>query len=150
MDCIILRPWNPEELPKDSANSSMPPTVPYGMESYVLEGFLWPEIFYLVSPCTVPWRLSGPQVCRGSRRCLHTQVCTWLLFACFRFHHDSHLSQELQNWVLTVQTRNWFYLLYDKTSMIEIQRRQWQPIPVLLPGKSHGRRSLVGCSPWCP
>ena len=26
------------------------------------------------------------------------------------------------------------------------QRRQWQPTPVLLPGKSHGRRSLVGCS----
>ena len=28
------------------------------------------------------------------------------------------------------------------------QRRQWQSTPVLLPGKSHGRRSLVGCSPW--
>ena len=27
-------------------------------------------------------------------------------------------------------------------------RRQWHPTPVLLPGKSHGRRSLVGCSPW--
>ena len=27
-------------------------------------------------------------------------------------------------------------------------RRQWKPTPVLLPGKSHGRRSLVGCSPW--
>ena len=26
--------------------------------------------------------------------------------------------------------------------------RQWQPTPVLLPGKSHGRRGLVGCSPW--
>ena len=26
------------------------------------------------------------------------------------------------------------------------QERQWQPTPVLLPGKSHGRRSLVGCS----
>ena len=26
-------------------------------------------------------------------------------------------------------------------------RRQWQPIPVLLPGRSHGR-SFVGCSPW--
>ena len=26
-------------------------------------------------------------------------------------------------------------------------RRQWQLTPVLLPGKSHGRRSLVGCSP---
>ena len=28
------------------------------------------------------------------------------------------------------------------------QRRQWQPTPVLLPGKSHGRRSLVGCTLW--
>ena len=28
------------------------------------------------------------------------------------------------------------------------QRRQWHPPPVLLPGKSHGWRSLVGCSPW--
>ena len=27
-------------------------------------------------------------------------------------------------------------------------RTQWHPTPVLLPGKSHGRRSLVGCSPW--
>ena len=27
-------------------------------------------------------------------------------------------------------------------------RRQWRPTPVLLPGKSHGRRCLVGCSPW--
>ena len=25
---------------------------------------------------------------------------------------------------------------------------QWQPTPVLLPGKSHGWRSLVGCSTW--
>ena len=27
-------------------------------------------------------------------------------------------------------------------------RRQWHPTPALLPGKSHGWRSLVGCSPW--
>ena len=27
-------------------------------------------------------------------------------------------------------------------------RRQWQHTPVLLPGKSHGWGSLVGCSPW--
>ena len=27
-------------------------------------------------------------------------------------------------------------------------RRKWQPTPVLLPGKSHGWRSLVGYSPW--
>ena len=28
------------------------------------------------------------------------------------------------------------------------RRRQWQPTLVLLSGKSHGQRSLVGCSPW--
>ena len=27
-------------------------------------------------------------------------------------------------------------------------RRKWQPTPVLLPGKSHGQRSLVGYNPW--
>ena len=29
-------------------------------------------------------------------------------------------------------------------------RRKWHPTPVLLPGKSHGQRSLVGYSPWGP
>ena len=27
-------------------------------------------------------------------------------------------------------------------------RREWQPTPVFLPGKSHGQRSLAGYSPW--
>ena len=27
-------------------------------------------------------------------------------------------------------------------------RRKWHPTPVLLPGESHGQRSLVGYSPW--
>ena len=27
-------------------------------------------------------------------------------------------------------------------------RKKWRPTPVLLPGQSHGWRSLVGCSPW--
>ena len=31
---------------------------------------------------------------------------------------------------------------------ILMRRRQWHPTPALLPGKSHGRRSLLGCSPW--
>jgi len=33
-------------------------------------------------------------------------------------------------------------------SNIPLWRRQWHPTPVLFPGKSHGWRSLVGCSPW--
>ena len=39
-------------------------------------------------------------------------------------------------WVLTI----WY-------SLGLVRRRQWHPTSVLLPGKSHGRRSLVGCSP---
>ena len=31
---------------------------------------------------------------------------------------------------------------------VPIWRRQWQSTPVLLPGKSHRQRSLVGCIPW--
>ena len=30
----------------------------------------------------------------------------------------------------------------------KVRRRRWHPTPVLLPGKSHGWRSLVGCSLW--
>ena len=34
------------------------------------------------------------------------------------------------------------------TPLVAQWRRQWHPTPVLLPGKSHGLRSLVSCSPW--
>ena len=37
---------------------------------------------------------------------------------------------------------------YLTKTIIFFWRRQWHPTPVLLPGKSHGQRSLVGCSPW--
>ena len=43
------------------------------------------------------------------------------------------------------------YLVITKVTLVitlKWRRRQWHPTPVLLPGKSHGRRSLVGCSPW--
>ena len=30
----------------------------------------------------------------------------------------------------------------------KVQRRRWHPTPVLLPGESHGQRSLVGCHLW--
>ena len=42
-------------------------------------------------------------------------------------------------------TLHLYYLSFNNSY---IRRRQWHPTPVLLPGKSHGRRSLVGCSPW--
>ena len=38
--------------------------------------------------------------------------------------------------------------MYQNGGSSPSQRRQWHPTPVLLPGKSHGQRNLVGCSPW--
>ena len=44
----------------------------------------------------------------------------------------------------TIQNRSYFCT----NLILNYRRRQWQPTPVLLPGRSHGWRSLVGCSPW--
>ena len=41
-----------------------------------------------------------------------------------------------------------FYYIEIYSLYTHFWRRQWHPTPVLLPGKSHGRRSLVGGSPW--
>ena len=38
--------------------------------------------------------------------------------------------------------------LLSEIPQVLVWRRKWQPTPVLLPGKSHGRSSLVGSSPW--
>ena len=41
-----------------------------------------------------------------------------------------------------------FVFIYLIVHMDIYWRRQWHPTQVLLPGKSHGQRSLEGCSPW--
>ena len=37
---------------------------------------------------------------------------------------------------------------YFARGSVHMWRRHWRPTPALSPGNSHGRRSLVGCSPW--
>ena len=41
-----------------------------------------------------------------------------------------------------------YIVLIFATIYVTFRRRQWHPTPELLPGKSHGWRSLEGCSPW--
>ena len=41
-----------------------------------------------------------------------------------------------------IEQSSLYYIVYPR------ELPKWQPTPVHLPGKSHGRRSLVGCSPW--
>ena len=38
--------------------------------------------------------------------------------------------------------------VYTSVSLTILKPLWWHPTPVLLPGKSRGRRSPVGCSPW--
>ena len=43
----------------------------------------------------------------------------------------------------------WLWKLYSEKNMkLKGFITLTQPTPVLLPGKSHGQRSFVGCSPW--
>ena len=46
---------------------------------------------------------------------------------------------------MTRRLNNKYHLTYI---IVNVWRRRWHPTPVLLPEKSHGQRSLVGCSPW--
>ena len=55
-------------------------------------------------------------------------------------HKESDMTERL-NWTE-------LYVNNINTCIRKNRRRQWHPTPVLLPGKSHGQRSLVGCSPW--
>ena len=56
-----------------------------------------------------------------------------------------HLPGQKIRWRPFLSTRQSLAICYG---VKPIWRRHWHPTPVLLPGKSHGQRSLVGCSPW--
>ena len=62
----------------------------------------------------------------------------------FSQHPSSHIDTIKRN-ILVMRILSWNFM-----SKHMIRRRQWHLTPVHLPGKSHGWRSLVGCSPWGP
>ena len=67
---------------------------------------------------------------------------TLQLVKCWEFHKG-------RIWVLFVLVSQTQKLVLKH--LLEIRGiRQWHPSPVLLPGKSHGWRSLVGCHLWGP
>ena len=63
----------------------------------------------------------------------HWGLCAFF-FSTFRFFYLAIMGMGYHGFYLWVGKIPW--------------RRKWQPTPVSLPGKSHGQRSLVGCSPW--
>ena len=70
------------------------------------------------------------------------------------FYLSPQLGQEGKGQVTTfkrmvqVLRRTGYEKKLIKIYQVQDRRRRWHPTPVLLPGKSHTRRSLVGCSPW--
>ena len=78
--------------------------------------------------------LHGPQISLREKYHFWGPWCSsWSLF--FSICHDYHCE------IMTYNPK--YFITYDCS-----WRRKWHPTPVFLPGKSHGWRSLVGCSPW--
>ena len=61
---------------------------------------------------------------------------------------QQEMESELRVVLFAEGSKTWSSCLHWVSIVFHSQRRQWHPTPVLLPGKSHGWRSLVGCSPW--
>ena len=75
-------------------------------------------------------------------QCFLSWIMTLVLCLKSLCHTQVHLGFLLYHPLRVLQ----FCILH--AHLIHLWRRQWHPTPVLLPRKSHGRRSLVGCSPW--
>ena len=99
------------------------------------------------------WKMKG----RGDTELVKETTRTWTLS--FKYprscHLQAHMGELLQVGRFGHDRGNQFQVLVTTWSLEllsrgswSLRRRQWHPTPVLVPGKSHGRRSLVGCSPW--
>ena len=60
--------------------------------------------------------------------------------------HNLFRAEWCQMLICTLRAQKW--VSRRNTHLHITKHAKWHPTPVLLPGKSHGRRSLVGCSPW--
>ena len=93
---------------------------------------------------------------RASEPNHHFKNSSWTLKCCLSFQHRTGLQgKHLQDSGLRTGVREAAESLPSARPVAHLGghgdpggRRQWHPTPVLLPGKSHGWRSLVGCSPW--
>ena len=78
--------------------------------------------------------------------------CSYLNNPTLVWKHDG-LYWPVYSCPVKLRTPSQLWISGDKSEYFQYKyyypwRRQWHPTPVLFPGKSHGRRSLEGCSPW--
>ena len=121
---LPLEPPSPPSHPIPLGHHRAPSWAPYTIEqlptSYLY--YIW-QCIYVSATLSILPTLSLPH-------CVHTSVL-----------HS-----------FAVNKLGWTMFNSDHTCLVPSavfrRKRQWQPTPGLLPGKSHGWRSLVGCSPW--
>ena len=75
---------------------------------------------------------------------LHEASCPWS-WSCTQVCPNGPLSSV---GVVALMASSFSQVQVYKHTRSYLRGRQWYPPPALLPGKSHGRRSLVGFSPW--
>ena len=99
------------------------------------------------------WILSANSACI----CIYTQ--THIYHICIYTHTNTHIHIYVNNWeklpwtiwalgIDQRQTTNWYVFILRKTTRASGKNSGSLATPVLLPGKSYGQRSLIGCSPW--
>ena len=75
------------------------------------------------------------------------------------FYTSNDLFKDLQTFSEKQRIHLYFIIIFFSIHILQglfkiekdillFRRRQWRPTPIFLPGKSHGWRSLVGCSLW--
>ena len=97
----------------------------------------WQPSFIILHSNVVPQKLTIPPQIKPHCHFLH---CESLQFFSYFFL--------LSLFILFLWASKSIRSSLVSSSCCTARRRQWQATPVLLPRKSHGWRSLVGCSPW--
>ena len=94
---------------------------------------------------TVRATTEDPQSRRPTNQCVESVRIGKLLFGNIKSKNEEKEDIYLVSKYLSIR-----YLLVTKRKLVTLfgETWQWHPTPVLLPGNSHGRRSVVGCSPW--
>ena len=110
---------------------------------------------YLCPPFQTSFPLPSPSHPSGLSQCTDFECpvsCIELGLVIYFTYGNIHVSMLFSQIIpptpSSTESKSLFFVsLFLLLSCIIFWRRQWQPTPVLLPGKSHGWRSLVGCSP---
>ena len=136
------------ELDKDSILKSRDITLP--TKVLVVRALVFPVVMYGCES----WTIKIAECQRIDAFEHQDSSCWWTQFKMFNDEHFEHQWSSSSVLKKTLQGP-WTARRSNQSILKEISpdyslewRRQWHPTPVLLPGKSHGLRSLVGCSPW--